>query len=170
MDHVERGHVVIFLPQDEEEGVEKLCELGKVVPPRRRGHPQSHGVVGPIDGLAHEVVVTARHGNLVQDPGAEQDLHKDWIKFIDADGTCDKQLSFLANLEKVVDDDGVSQIEGFSIFHNPWSQELDTVKVEAAEEDGREGAVHEEPIVHPAVPVRPDFLQKRRAWLSCGLS
>lgn len=37
---MQRRHVVILFPQHEEESVEELGELGKVVPPRRLRHLQ----------------------------------------------------------------------------------------------------------------------------------
>lgn len=32
--HVKKGHLVVVLPQDEEEGVHELQQLGEVVPPQ----------------------------------------------------------------------------------------------------------------------------------------
>lgn len=38
MNDVERRHVTVLLPQDEEERIEEFREFGEVVPPARPGH------------------------------------------------------------------------------------------------------------------------------------
>lgn len=38
VDDVQGGHVLVLLPQDEEQRVEELGELGDVVPPARSRH------------------------------------------------------------------------------------------------------------------------------------
>ena len=79
VDDVQCGDVLVLLPEDEEQGVKELCELGEEVPPAGVGHPQGLGVHGPVQGLAHEGVVAgapAGHQDLVHQPRAEQNLQE----------------------------------------------------------------------------------------------
>jgi len=66
-------------------------------------HSQGYGAVGEVNGLASEAVVCqpTRHAGLIAQPGAEDDL------------------------DEVVDDQNVSQLERFSVFHQFGSNYLE---------------------------------------------
>ena len=63
------------------------------------------------------------------------------------------------HLNEVVHDDGVLEVVGLPVLHEPGSQELDCVEVESAKSERGQGAVHQGPIVNPPVPQVPDLLQ-----------
>ncbi len=65
------------------------------------------------------------------------------------------KLTFCANLEKVVDDDGLPEVEGLSPGHKLRARKLDAVEVEAARGDGGQGGVHQGPVVHAAIAEVP---------------
>ena len=54
--HVQGGQVRPLAPQDEEDRVEEVNELGEVEPPGQGQRPLRLGLVGVVHGLAHPAV------------------------------------------------------------------------------------------------------------------
>lgn len=129
VDHVQRAHMVVLLPQHEKERVEELCELGEVVPPAGAGHAHRHRAVGVVDGLAPKAVAAppAALEVLVEDPRAEH------------------------GLEEVVRDERPPQAERLPVLHQPRSEPLHDVRVRDADRERRQRRRHHEPPLHPGV-------------------
>lgn len=74
--HMQRGHVLVFLPQHEEKRVHELRKLAKVVPPACIRHPHRHRAPGVVDQLTRKVILTppAAHQILIEYPGTEYGL------------------------------------------------------------------------------------------------
>ena len=144
MDHVERRHLVVLLPHDEEHSVQQVYELRKKVPPAQAEH--SHGVlvIRVVHGLAVPAVVS-RHKEgptLGEHPEAEE------------------------SLAEVVDDHDPFDVVGLSILHelgtgNLWlhwapvsdntETHLHDVDVEDADDGGGPDGGHQEPVINSRV-------------------
>ena len=98
MDHVERRHLVVLLPHDEEDSVEEVHKLGEEVPPAHPQHSEGPWVLeitrvivrqqwqwqgnmqclGVVHRLAVPVVLPGQVEcpTLLEHPEAEESLHK----------------------------------------------------------------------------------------------
>jgi len=78
VDHVKSGEVVELLPEDKEDGVDVVDELGEEVPPRHVHRVQRARAVRVVHRLAHPAVPTSQPecAGPIKHPGAEEGLEE----------------------------------------------------------------------------------------------
>lgn len=136
VDHVQEGNVLELLAGDEAEGVDEFRELAEVVQPTQVDHLQGFGAVRVVHGLATPAVIPS--------PSGVKELNK--------------YVRTEHRLGKVVDQEEVLYIVGFSVLHEGRSPDFDDVDVAETEDDGREGTGHQRIVVHAGVPFLPHFV------------
>jgi len=129
VDNVQVGDLVVLFAQDEEDGVQEFSELAEEVPPAHVRHGNLIRIVRIVDRLAFQTVLP--------EPGVDQTL----VDEVDASD----------NLDEVVGDDGLLQVHGLAIAHQPRSQRLDEVDVAGAYSQGVERRAHQKPVINPRI-------------------
>jgi len=125
VDDVQVGDLIVLLAQYEEDGVQELSDLAEEVPPAHVGHGHLIGIIRVIDRLASQTVLPQ--------PGVDHTL----VNEVDAND----------DLDKVISDDGLFQIHGLTIAHQPRSQRLDEVDVACANSQRIERRTHQKPAI-----------------------
>lgn len=129
MHNVQKRDMFILFAQNEENRVEELGELGEIIPPAGVHHPNGQWIIGIIHRLASVTVTIcpARHGYLVEEPRAEDDLNR------------------------VVNDQSAAKLEGWTVFHVGRSPHFNEHDVSQANEERRQRRAHKQPILHSPV-------------------
>uniref|UniRef100_A0A147BW06 Secreted protein n=1 Tax=Ixodes ricinus TaxID=34613 RepID=A0A147BW06_IXORI len=138
VDDVQRRDVSELLAQHKEYRVDKLDELGDVVPPGQVGHEDGLATLRVVNGLALPVVVSKQAVEAQQQEDDQADGHH----------------------EEVVPHHDPAQLHRLPVLHQRGPQHLHQVGVRQADGQGRPWALHEQPLLDPGISALERFVVK----------